>query len=429
MAATVHLLHSAPAPIEGFLRVGHTGHRKLEALLASNRLKFQRFVFDAGHIDEQVELSKALKTSGCEIVLDPNFAEMATAGRYGSSISKLPWGNADRPWEPSDFSRVRNVDTAKAVAEFAVKHGVNAVLAPTNLIESIPSAWTIIDLRLCEQLRHELDRLGGTNIAIDYQLITSNTLLKDGPSRDVLITSLRDLPIENIWIRASGFGAGSTGAATRSFIESMRLLHELGRPLIADYAGGLSGLASAAFGAVGAMSYGVGQKESFRVGEWKRPSSGGGGSGKRIYIPELDRSFKQEQLTALFEVKGARSRFACNDASCCKHGVEDMVEHPHVHFITQRSRQIDNLSKVPESRRAEHFLLHHLDPPIRSARNGARLKIADEVLSNALAEAKKRLVHLRDPLGDLHAQEENATRPRAPRFRGGKGETKAATGS
>jgi hypothetical protein len=61
MIASVHVLHASPPEIGGFLRIGHTGHRKLEALLAANRLYFRRFVFDAAHIAEQIELVKSLR--------------------------------------------------------------------------------------------------------------------------------------------------------------------------------------------------------------------------------------------------------------------------------------------------------------------------------------------------------------------------------
>jgi hypothetical protein len=47
-----------------------------------------------------------------------------------------------------------------------------------------------------------------------------------------------------------------------------------------------------------------------------------------------------------------------------------MMENPHVHFITQRSRQLTDLSNVPELRRAEHLLLRHLDTAVRAARFG-----------------------------------------------------------
>jgi len=420
MVASVHVLHASPPEVGGFLRVGHTGHRKLEALLAANRLYFQRFVFDAAHIAEQIELVKSLRVIDCEIVLDPNSAEMAALGRFNSSVSKLPWGNPDRPWQPSDFGKGRNVDTAKAIAEFAMKYSVNAVLAPAHFVDALPNGWTTVDLKLCEELRYELDRSGGKDVALDFQIITTNTLLKDAASRELLISGVRHLPIENIWIRASGFGATATGAGTRSFMESVRCFHELQRPLVADYAGGLSALAAAAFGVVGGMGHGVGQKETFKASGMNTPPKPGErkGSTKRIYVPELDRSFKQEQLDSLFAVRGARSRFGCNDSNCCANGPEDMIENPHVHFITQRSRQLADLSKVPELRRAEHLLLRHLDPAVRAARLASRLHPDDQALVKAMLASKKRLVNLRDTLGDLHATDSSATRSLAPMFRG-----------
>jgi len=418
MVASVHVLHASPPEVGGFLRIGHTGHRKLEALLAANRLYFRRFVFDAAHIAEQIELVKSLRVNGCEIVLDPNSAEMAALGRFNSSVSKLPWGNPDRPWQPSDFGRGRNVDTAKAIAEFAMKYSVNAVLAPAHFVDALPNGWTTVDLKL--ELRNELDRSGGKDVALDFQIITTSTLLRDAASRELLVSSVRHLPIENVWIRASGFGASATGAATRSFMESVRCFHELQRPLVADYTGGLSGLAAAAFGVIGGMSHGVGQKETFKASGMNTPPKPGErkGSTKRIYVPELDRSFKQEQLYSLFAVRGARSRFGCNDSNCCANGPEDMIENPHVHFITRRSRQLVDLSNVPELRRAEHLLLRHLDPAVRAARLASRLHPDDQALVKAMLASKKRLVNLRDTLGDLHATDSSATRSLVPKFRG-----------
>jgi hypothetical protein len=94
-----------------------------------------------------------------------------------------------------------------------------------------------------------------------------------------------------------------------------------------------------------------------------------------------------------------------------------MIESGYAHFLTQRHRQLDDLSIVPEARRAEHFLLRHLDPAIRSARY--RLKISDEKVSEAVTKAKVRLVRLRDALADLHEASTGETRSRAVGFRGG----------
>ncbi len=266
-------------------------------------------------------------------------------------------------------------------------------------------------------LRRELDRFGGAAVAIDYQLITTNAVLRDDQLRRQLILGISDLPVENIWLRVSGFGATATGAGTRHFIESVADLHQLERPFVADCAGGFAALASLAFGAVGGISHGVGQKEGFRASDWKKPP-GGGSNKRRIYIPELDRHFPEDQLSAIFAARG-RSRFGCNDPSCCPHGIDDMIENPHAHFITQRSRQLDSLSVVPDAKRAEHFLLRHLEPAVRSARLGSRLKIADDDTRRLVDDARKRLVALRDTLDDLESRGNIATRSSPVAFRGG----------
>jgi hypothetical protein len=384
-------------------------------------------VFDAAHLEAQVGLLKLLKASGCEIVLDPNFAEMATAGRFLGSVSRLPWANPTRPWLPTDFGPGRNADLVKLIAEFAVRHGVDAVLTPSHLIESAATGWYALDLQLSERLRQELDRFGGRDIAIDYQLITTNAVLKDEQQRRHLVEEVVGLPIENVWLRISGFGATATGAGTRHLIEAIRDLHQFEKPFLADCSGGFAGLATLAFGAVGGISHGIGQEESFRASDWRTPP-GSGGSGRRIYIPDLDRHFKEEQLDAIFEVRGGRSRFACNVTDCCPHGKEDMIDNADAHFITQRSRQLNDLAKVPETRRADHLLLDHLDPAVRSARFAAKLKIPDEKVKVIVNEAKGRLVRLRDALGDLHSQDVTPTRSRPLAFRGGGAAIGAALG-
>jgi hypothetical protein len=290
MAATVHHLHPPSPPLAGFLRVGHTGQRKLEALLAAGRFPYRRVVFDAAHLAQQLGLLARLRASGCEIVLDPNFAEMATEGAFRSGVSRLPWGNQERPWRPDDFGPQRNANLANLIAQFAVQHGTKAVLAPTHLLETAGDRWRSVDFSFCELLRHELDTLGGQSIAIDYQLITTNAVLRDEQQRRQVVVGITDLPIENVWLRVSGFGATSTGAGTRHFIEAVADLHQFELPFVADCAGGFAALAALAFGAVGGICHGVGQKEGFRASDWKKPPGGGGSKSASIYL----------NLTAIF---------------------------------------------------------------------------------------------------------------------------------
>ena len=426
-ASNIHLLHARPAPLAPFLRVGHTGQHRLEALVAANRMPYQRFVFDAAHIRRQQSLLQALTARGSEIVVDLNFAETAAPGRYATAVAKLPWGNAERPWTPDDFGRGRNADFFKQMAEFAVANGVTAVFAPTHLVESEVASWHTVDLDGCVRLRQELDRAGGKHIAIDYQIITTTAALKNSQLRSDILDGVADLPFQNLWVRASGFGAKATGPGTRHLLEAARHLHAIGRPVVIDMAGGFAGLAILAFGVSGGICHGVALSESFNAADWRKPPQRGkgGGLGARIYVAEPDRHLSEKQAEAFFAVRGTKSRFACNDTSCCPSGPDDIAENPQSHFITQRFRQIAELDRLPEARRAEHFLLRMLDPAVRSTRQASKLKFGDEQVRKLVGESKTRLIRFRDALGALHEAEAVGTdvsRSRVPTFRGGQGD-------
>jgi hypothetical protein len=127
----------------------------------------------------------------------------------------------------------------------------------------------------------------------------------------------------------------------------------------------------------------------------------------------------QRKLEALH----AEGRFSCRRVV-----FDDMMENPHARFITQRSRQLDNLSVVPDARRVEHFLLQLLEPAVRSARLGAKLKIADDNTRRLVGDARKRLVALREGLDDLDSRGGIATRSATVAFRGGGGAVAAILG-
>jgi hypothetical protein len=266
----------------------------------------------------------------------------------------------------------------------------------------------------------ELDRVGAKDVAIDHLVIIGAREFRDSEKRVAALAGVGGLPVQNLWVRISGFGATSTGARTRHVIEAARSLQDLDLPLVLDMAGGFAGLSALAFGAFGGISHGAGQRESFDLAHWRKPPNGkGGGTSLRAYVPDLDRYLTEEQLQAFFAIRGTKARFACADSSCCTHGHEDMLENGHAHFITQRCRQLEALSKVPPSRRAENFLLRQLDPAVRSTRQASKLKFGDNGVQKLVVDAKSRLTRLRDALGALH-EADSAAAPisASPLFRG-----------
>src|SRR3954453_14240237 len=93
--ANVVYLHGKPSPIAQFLRVGLTGHRQLELLLAEGKLPTHRVVVDAGAYKLQKDLITALKQSGRQLVLDTNVAELSSIGRYAGTAQGASWADPE----------------------------------------------------------------------------------------------------------------------------------------------------------------------------------------------------------------------------------------------------------------------------------------------------------------------------------------------
>lgn len=420
MNATVHRLHNA-RPIAGIIRVGHRDHRWLEDRLAAGRLPYRRFVFEAAHIDEQLQLVAALKKAGHEIILDTNFAELGSVGKFKGAASKLPWARPDRPWSAEDLGGNRAAFVASQMAEFAIGRKVDVVLSPSHLLEEDHS-WLPRDAQLSHALRMALDRLGGDEIAVDFQLIVTAAVLKQEDFRVETLAVLTDVDAENMWLRTSGFDANSTGTGTRRFIEAVRDFHSCGKPLIGDMTGGMPALAAAAAGALGGISHGVGQKEAFRASEYRRvPVSSGGGGMRRVYIADLGRWIGEDQFQQIVQTKGAKSKLFCRETECCPQDRDDMIDNSKGHFLHQRSAQLQDLSRVPEARREEHFLVHHIGPALSTARSLARLKFEDSRVLDMIQSEKKRLGLMNDVLRDLLVDSGDVSRSETPIFRGGNG--------
>lgn len=429
MAELVYL-HGQPAAVGHYVRVGTTGHRQLETLLGSGRMPMERVVIEACAANRQADLMASLHESGRELILDTNVAELSALGRFQGMVREAPWADPEHMLTPSHFAAGSNqYDVIGKIARFAVQHRFQAVLAPTHvLLEGSIDSWLRVDHDACLALRRALDIEGGRQIAIDYTLSTTNTALRDPAQRRAFIAMLEDLPFDNLWLRISGFGAHASAMGVRRYIASVMDFHRLNRPIVADGVGGIAAMAIAAFGAAGGICHGVAEKERFDASGWNKPrSGGGGGSEPRILVPGIDRLLKLSETKTLMAATGARRLLSCNDRACCPHGLEDTIKNPKAHYLHQRSRQISELSGVPEKRRARHFLDTDLAEADRTARKAAKLKIGDDGLAEILARSSERLDKMRAVLEDLHRTiGEEASRSATPVRRPASAEDAAA---
>lgn len=107
---------------------------------------------------------------------------------------------------------------------------------------------------------------------------------------------------------------------------------------------------------------------------------------------------------------------SCHDRSCCPNGLSDTLKDPKAHYLRQRSRQIRELSVVPEPRRSQHFLEKELAAAERVARSAAKLKVSGEGLSELLQRSSDRLEKMHAVLealdGTIAGQPSAAVPPR-----------------
>ena len=422
MSATIHKLHPV-WPVGHYLRLGHTGHRKLEDLHASGRLEIDRVVVDAAHIFEQKELLDSLRSSETEIILDPQVAELSTPGGYLTSVRKLPWAHSERPYAVEDFDRNRIFDMASRIADFAIEHHADVVRAPTRLLDHGPrDSWLPIDVETCQALRHALDARGAKTVAIDYPLLTTYQVLLDGAARKALVSHLANLPFEYLWLRIANFGSDKSAAGLRKYINASRDFHEVGKPIVADGVGGLPALGIVAFGATGGICHGVAEKERFYPYGWRksRKSESGGGPKRRVYFAGPDAYLNEDQARTLLATRSAKPLLGCRDTGCCPGGWEDMILKSKTHYLTRTTRRVQELGRVPDMRRADHFLSQQLAPADRIARAALRLKVADQKILDKLADNSRKLDDMRRVLEELNVTHHNLSRSRVPAKRAGR---------
>ena len=387
-----------------FVRIGSTAHHQVEELLEKGRLPIARAVFDAGPLGRQEGLIRGLARAGSELILDPNVAELSSIRHFDGALKAAPWAIAGRPLSLEDFRGIQGLERVARIAEFAVNHKFHAVMAPTHLLMTgSRDAAFRLDLELAEKLRAALDAEGGQHIAIDYPLILAAGVLKDPKFSEAFVRASQSLPVENIWVRSSGFGSTVTPIAIVRYLRSLRELLPMSRPIIVDGAAGFAGLAALAFGAAAGLAHGIGVHESFKAAEWhnKRPVTGGG-QPKRILVNALDRQLKAEQMRAILNSTNGRRMISCNDPQCCPAGLKDMQEYPKAHYLYQRRYPIEDLSRVPYGRRGDHFVKRIVGLAVDQARSLDRLRITDDSTKKIITESRDRVERIYELLEHFH---------------------------
>jgi len=419
MSATVIEFKSTAHPIAQFARID-AAHRRMGELYATGRLPIQRAVFDASRIESQKELVDALHQDGIEIVLDTEVAELAAKEKFQTHVKKAPWASAadDGFLDVSYFDgSLSQTNIIKWIARFAVKHKVDTVLAPTHfLADKDFSGWLPIDTKNCQALRKALDEEGGNQIAIDYPIIHLHSAINQATFRQTIGERIIDLPVDNIWIRASGLGNEPRPLVMRQFLSSLYDLQSTDKPLIVDHVDGLMAQALVAFGGASGVAQGIGERNLYNASTWhKLPKERDENSefrrASRFPISGLGRSLAKKELRLLLSAKGGQKYCSCQD-SCCPHGFSDMIADPRQHAARQIIAPIQALEEIPYLNREKFFIDEPLLNAERLARNikdlkpstseAEKLAIDVNSLMSRMSEHHRKIGKFSDALCALH---------------------------
>ena len=385
-------------PIGHAIRTGEVSYKRLENLHAEGRLPARAVIVDASKARFQKEFIRALRATGADVTLDPKVAELSEVGKFSGSARETPWAVDDntRPLEAEDFEPGANADLFGKFARMAAELGVTSVMAPTHLLRSgVDNLWLPIDCQSVGLLRAALDREAGRHVAIDYPLILPHTHLLDERYLPRILTALRGLPVDNLVVRLSGFGADAGPLTVKRTLGAIQELHILGYPILLDYVGGMVGLGALAFGIVSGIAHGIGERDRFDARSWHKPPppTADRSFGRPIHLPlpGMDKSFRKRDFEAIASTARGRRLIACADKECCPHGLTSMLDNHRSHIARQKFRAIDALYAVPDTRRIYHFINVELRDAERLARDLVHLNVVDGRLNKALSNWRKRI--------------------------------------
>jgi hypothetical protein len=364
------------SPLAQFFRIGES-HNKFAEMHASGGLPASRVVFEAGRLNRQAALAKELKSEGVEITIDTGAAEMSSPARYRTFVRNSPWLTEipTSPLGPDDFG----VEVIERMAEMAVVAGADRVLAPSHfLMDPHFDGWLKVDAASCSALRLALDRMGGSQIRIDYPVIQSVQGLVEPSSRKALAETLSILPVDTIWMRLSALGKEPGPQKVRSLIRMLGGFHNIGKPVILDYCSGLNAEAAEAFGVASGSASGLLELDQFNARDWHKPPQEPDPDakfGRRsiVQVPGLGRGFYAHEFELLAKSRGGRKLLLQGEFVTAS-SVEEMVRTRKQVQALHLVRSQEALQSVPDLNRAGHFLSKTMADAERRAKDVSFLK-------------------------------------------------------
>ncbi len=357
------LLRLVDAPLALYLRPGRNDHVVLAQALTEGLSGLRGIVFNPGRLAIQKELHDEAGRRRIEGILDTRMLELA-APTCPAELSSVGWATAGRK-TAIELKAAAGREAAQAIADCVMANGFSAVLAPTHyLAAGARDSWMSADSSMVKALRDSLDASGGRDIPIYYPLALPSAAFRDFSHRKEILSTLKDLPIDSLWLRVHPFGTSTSGPiALKGYIAACQELHALRIPLVAERSGAI-GIALLAFGAVGGIESGITTGETFDAARFikvpkttRKPFL----APPRVYLKELATFLPVKEARKFFDLRRMKTSFGCRER-CCPRGLVDMLTDPRRHFVVTRTREVARVSSVPSTLRRQIYLEEVLRP-------------------------------------------------------------------
>ncbi len=391
-------------PVAHYIRLGETSYRKVADLAAEGVIQSKRFVVDGSKIAYQRDIIQMLQGLGAEVVLDPRIVELSARRKCAGLASSAPWASEIRgvPLSPDMFRASHPADIYGSIARCAVEYGVSAVLSPSHyLADPGFDGWQKIDHDACVLLRRALDSEGGKTIAIDYLVAARLTDFMDEGFQSKLMPNLSDLPYDNLWVRASmSTPIGPLNA--QRLVRTLSRWHNIGKPIVMDYMGGLTAEALVGMNVVSGISHGYGEQSSFTADKWTEPpeerdKDKPAGRSTRVGVSALGCTFTSAEFDVLLTAHGAKSVLLPNDRTVLPNGVEDVSRDPRRFNVCEAQRRLAEIDAVPTANRPDYFADKRMREVVATANKAAKLNPKADIAKAKnvdLATLRVRLVKL-----------------------------------
>jgi hypothetical protein len=406
-ASSVLPISRASRAGEGFyFRVGHNEHATLNRLVAEGKLHADGLVLDARRHDRHRSLRHHADQADITTCLDTQAMELVMPGTASKGHAELPWAVIGGQL-PEDFSPMNIEQFIRSIVARVRDGRYSQVMAPAHYVPEISSHWLEIDAELTSELRTQLDEGDLEFVRIVYPLAVHHRVFYDAASRSVLRRALRALPVNVISLRVHPFGASAGPLALRNLIEACRDFGQVDRPLMIERAG-VAGISAYALGAVAFIESGITTGDSFDIGRLQKPPPANArtsfATSPRVYVEALGITVEHKIAVKLMGSSRGKLHFACRDYACCPKGYQSMLDDSERHSALARQRQYSELSRVPPTMRAEHFI-HNVVTPVCDM-----LTRASDV-HEMFKQAQRRMLSVKEMLIDLQRSRPTLSRP------------------